>query len=386
VTGNIVCSNFSVNYGAGVSHIGLSPGGNIHDNQIYYNDSVDSGAGVAIESELPVGGGSLGDGTGTVSLDKNLIQSNYSADDGGALFVLDALNAAINVRDNMIVDNGAADIGGAIMLDDSSNVRLINNTVANNVSTASSENSAIGVPHSAGLASEGNDPLWQNDARYVAQYPNAGTRPDFSRPTAQFNDIFWNNNAFTLDSFGPGAALVDQGFIDFEVHGTTNNADTFVPRYSDLTNGQILGPDGVQHALPAGQGNIIGTNPGFVTPFTLELTVSGSRLDPQTAAVTITGADPPVGLTGDYHLLGTSPLVDRGVRCSNTASPAPATALNPCSAGAVQAPSGMPSLIAALNGLGDYDSQYRPQLRTLRVRTPWDLGADELPGVPVPLP
>ena len=61
----------------------------------------------------------------------------------------------------MIVDNGAADIGGAIMLDDSSNVRIINNTVANNVSTGSSENSAIGVPHAAGLASEGNDPLWQ---------------------------------------------------------------------------------------------------------------------------------------------------------------------------------------------------------------------------------
>ena len=50
---NIVCSNFSVNYGAGISHIGLSPGGRIHDNQIYYNDSVDSGAGIAIESELP---------------------------------------------------------------------------------------------------------------------------------------------------------------------------------------------------------------------------------------------------------------------------------------------------------------------------------------------
>ena len=87
-----------------------------------------------------------------------------------------------------------------------------------------------------------------DDARYVAQYPNAATRPDFSSPVALFNNIFWNNNAFTLTSSGPGATLVNQGFIDFEVHGTTNNADTFTPRYSDLTNGQILGPDGVQHA------------------------------------------------------------------------------------------------------------------------------------------
>ena len=138
----------------------------------------------------------------------------------------------------------------------------------------------------------------------------------------------------------------------------------------------------MQHALPGGQGNVVGTNPGFVTPFILELTVSGSRLDPQAAAVTITGADPPVGLTGDYHLQATSALIDRGVRCSNTASPAPATALNPCTGAGIQAP----SLTPALGGQGDYDRQYRPQLRSLRVRTPWDLGADELAGVPVPLP
>jgi hypothetical protein len=37
-------------------------------------------------------------------------------------------------------------------------------------------------------------------------------------------------------------------------------------------------------------------------------------------------------------------------------------------------------------GLGDYDSQFRPQLRTVRILTPWDLGADELPGIPVLLP
>jgi hypothetical protein len=375
VANSIVCSNFSVNYGAGVSHIGLSPGGSIHDNQIYYNDSVDSGAGVAIESELPVGGGSLGDGSGTVNVDRNLIQSNYSGDDGGGLFVLDALTAAINVRNNQIVDNGAADIGGAVMLDDSSNVRIVNNTVANNVSTGSSENSD-GNPHSAGLASEGNDPLFQ------ATLP-AGS-PDFSRPAALFDNIFWNNNAFTLSQPGPGATLDTQGFIDFEIHGTTTNADTFTPRYSDLTNGQILGPDGVQHAVPGGQGNLIGVDPGFVTPFVLELTVSGSRMDPQTAAVTITGADPPVGLTGDYHLTGASALVDRGVRCSNTPFPAPASSLGPCAGGGIQAPVGVPS--AANPGGGDYDSQYRPMLRTFRIRTPWDLGADELAGIPVTLP
>jgi hypothetical protein len=27
----------------------------------------------------------------------------------------------------------------------------------------------------------------------------------------------------------------------------------------------------------------------------------------------------------------------------------------------------------------DYDGQFRPQLRSLRLLTPWDIGADEIP-------
>jgi hypothetical protein len=374
VANSIVCSNFGVEYGAGISHWGLSPGGSIHDNQIYYNDAVDSGAGISIQTQLPVGGGSLGDGSGNVDVDRNVLAGNYSGDDGGAIFVLDAVDQPINIRNNIIADNGAADLGGAITLDDSSKVAIVNNTIANNVSTASSESSDA-TPHSAGLASEANDlALWQNDPRYAAQYPNPATRPDFSNPVALFNNIFWTNTAYTLSQPGPGAALVSHGTIDFEVHGTTNNADTFTPRYSDLTAGNtMLGPDGVLHAPPANQGNI-SADPLFVNPIgvTAELTVSGSRLDPQTAAVTITGGDPPVGLTSNYHIQPGSPAIDRGVRCSNTPVPANLTV---CGA-AVAAPAGTP---------GDIDREFRPMLRTLRITTPWDLGADELPGFQLPI-
>jgi hypothetical protein len=387
VANNIICSNFGVEYGGGLSHIGLSPNGKIHDNKIYYNEAVDSGGGIAIESELPVGGG-LGDGSGAVNVDRNLIQSNTSTlDDGGGIFLLNALDQPINIRNNMIVDNLAADLGGAIMLDDSSRTNVINNTISDNVTTGSSESSQIGGPHGAGLTSEANEPAWQADGRYTAQYPNAATRPDFSNPTALFNNIFWNNDAMTLNQFGPGATLVDQGFIDFEIHGTTNNNDTFTPRYSDLTNGQILGPNGVQHAVPGGQGNVIGVNPGFVAPFTLELAVSGSRLDPQQAAVTITGQDPPVGLTGDYHLTTASVgVIDRGVRCSGTPFPAPINALSACTTTnrGIGAPIMLPTTPDNLTGGGDYDREYRPQLRSLRILTPWDLGADEVPGIQVP--
>jgi hypothetical protein len=256
----------------------------------------------------------------------------------------------------------------------------------------------VGVPHGAGLTAEANEPAWQTDARYAAQYPSAATRPDFSNPVALFNNIFWNNDAYTLTQFGPGATLVDNGFIDFEIHGTGNAADTFTPRYSDLTNGSILGAGGLQ-PLPGAQGNTIGVDPGFVAPFILELTVAGSRLDPQAAAVTITGADPPVGLTGDYHIAlpagliarliaaAGSPVVDRGVRCSNTPFPPPgppAAPNAPCAGGGIQAPTLTPTLANPAGG--DFDREYRPQAITVRVRTPWDVGADESVGLNLPLP
>jgi large repetitive protein len=315
-----------------------------------------------------------------------VIQANYSGDDGGGIFVLDALDQPVNIRNNMINENGSADLGGAIMLDDSSKVTIVNNTVANNVSTASSE-SSDGLRHGAGLSAEANDTLWQSDSRYVAQYPNPATRPDFANPTALFNNIFWQNNAYTLSSTGPGATLVNQGFLDFEIHGTTRNADRFTPRFSDLTNGQIL-VNGLQFTVPANQGNMSAA-PGFVgaLPITAELTVSGSRLDPQVAAVSLTAGDPPVGMTSNYHLVNASTVIDRGVRCSLTPFPVPANALTancaatpPAGGRGIQAPSGIP---------GDIDGQYRPQRRVAatspRARTPWDLGADEVPGTIITL-
>jgi large repetitive protein len=103
--------------------------------------------------------------------------------------------------------------------------------------------------------------------------------------------------------------------------------------------------------------------------------------------VTITGQDPPVGLTGDYHLtVASTGVIDRGVRCSGTPFPAPINALAACTTTnrGVGAPIMLPTTPNNLTGGGDYDSEYRPQLRSLRILTPWDLGADEVPGIQVP--
>ncbi|MDF5755579.1 hypothetical protein [Spongiactinospora sp. TRM90649] len=349
IAGNVVCGNYGSEYGGGISHWGLSPGGAVHDNRVYYNESFDSGAGITVAQEFPRprpdGTTPLGDGTGPVDLDRNLIEANFSGDDGGGLFVENAQKSRINIRNNMIVDNGAADLGGALLLDDSANVAVVGNTVTANVSTASCETCAD-VPHSAGLATEANDPLFQETLP-----PGA---PRFSDPVALFGNVFWQNQAYTLSTKGPGATLVSRGFIDMEVHGTGDPADTFTPRYSMLTNGQIRGPDGGDHPLPGGQGNIVGQNPGFVLPYTLRLAVAGSRLDPQAATVTITGQDPPVGLTGNYHLTPGSPAINRGPLYSN-----------------YPAPPGSGTVFASLV---DIDGQIRVPLP---LPTPIDLGADE---------
>jgi hypothetical protein len=333
---NVICANYGAEYGGGIGHWGLSPSGRIHDNKIYYNESFDSGAGIMISQETPQpvnGADVLGAGSGAVDVDRNVIQANSSGDDGGGIFVMNAHAERINIRNNQITDNHAADLGGGIVLDDSSNVAIVNNTVANNV-TSSSIQGTDDQPHGAGLVSHKNSDLWQ------ATRPTAAK---FSDPVALFNNIFWQNEMFTLSSHAVGATLVPRGFRDFEVSGV---AGSFTPRYSLLTAGA------------PGQGNIIGQDPLFVTPYDPVLSVIGARADPQMAAVTITGFNPDVGLGGNYHLQTTSPAIDRGVPYSNApALPGPSSVFAP---------------------LVDIDGQFRPQLRIPRL-TPYDLGADEVP-------
>jgi parallel beta-helix repeat protein len=371
-----ICSDFSFNYGAGVSHWGRSTGAKIHDNLIYYNESVDAGAGLSIQQETPqpVGGNQvLGDSSGDVSVFRNLIQQNMSGDDGGGLYVNRALGDQITLRNNLIVGNGAANQGGGIQLVDSSNVRIINNTIADNVSTGSSEQSD-GNPHAAGLGSDLNSLLFQ------ATLP--GSAANFSNPRALFNNIIWNNEAWTLTGNGPGATLTDRGVLDLEVESGASS--TFSPRYSVLTvpyggipacaPAALLQPTACQGNVVIGNGEIAA---GFVAPSPPVLLVMGSRLNPGIAAVQIVDTAPPTGLAGDYHLATTSPAIDRGAGFSNFAAPGQ---LLP-NASSIFAPCGG---TIAQNFPADIDGQFRPLVRTLRVATPWDVGADEVsPGVPV---
>jgi SdrD B-like protein len=350
IANSLLCSNHtgepdSQGFGGGLLHYGRSLNGNIHENRIVFNSSIESGGGIAIQQEV---GATVG--SGPVNIDRNLIQTNQSGNKGGGILIEGARTDLVNIRNNMINDNLASD-RGAIMLHDSTTVQIMNNTVANNASAASPViGSADTAGHSAGLAVSGNS------AAFQATLP-AGS-PQISRPSVLRNNIFWQNEAFVVNVKAPRATLLSQGYLDFEVFGAAATA-TLTPSYSDLTNGKIRRSDGTIVDVASGQHNTMG-DPKFVQPFKLVLSVDASSADPTLALVTIVGLDPPdEDIFGDYHirLFGTtaqrtaqataSPVIDRGVSFT-----------------------GVPTV--------DFDGQTRPILDVSgRSSTRWDFGADE---------
>ena len=198
VSYNDICGNFSAEYGGGISHYGYSAGGAIHHNRIYFNRSYDEGGGIMIAGELPVDPDMLSVGAGPVNIYNNLIQANLGNDDGGGLRFLMAGNFTYNVYNNFIANNISTHEGGGISLNDTPNVRIYNNTIVKNLTTATATTSN-GQAAPAGLSSSRNSVLLQ------ATLPSGA--PAFSNPVL-FNNIFWDNRAGSWT--GGGVAGIGQ--------------------------------------------------------------------------------------------------------------------------------------------------------------------------------
>ena len=188
VTGNDICGNFSLEYGGGLSVYGLSPNGKIHHNRIYLNMSNDEGGGIMIAGQLPANperplARLRARSTSTPTRSRR----NLANDDGGGIRFLMAGNFPMNVYNNMIVNNVSTHEGGGISLNDAPNVRIYNNTIMKNLTTATAVTSN-GQPAPAGLSTSANSDQLQ------ATLP-AGS-PAFSNPLL-FNNIFWDNRAGT---------------------------------------------------------------------------------------------------------------------------------------------------------------------------------------------
>jgi hypothetical protein len=316
VSQNEICGNHSTEYGGGVSHFGYSPGGRIDHNQIMLNEAVDEGGGIMVAGELPQIG-HLSKGSGPVSIDHNYIGDNLAADDGGGVRFLMAGNYPIDVTDNMITNNISAHEGGGIAIDDAPNVRIVNNTIAKNITTATGRTSD-GLPAPAGISTTRNSRLLQ------ASLP-AGSDV-FSNPLV-LNNILYDNRAGSWTPNGVAGIGVfgDLTPINFWDLGTADNAGKLQPHYSVL--GSPANPTNALQGYtdtPADHNIVVAPSDATTDQifgagavlqkrvYDTHLTVNQWRTYARFRPSAIVAIDLPENVLGDYHVQTGSPADNTG--------------------------------------------------------------------------
>jgi len=334
VAHNDICGNFSAEYGGGISALGMSPGGTIDSNRVYFNRSYDEGGGIMVAGSLPANVNSLSPGSGPVTVSNNLIQANLSNDDGGGLRFLMAGNFPMNVFNNFIVNNISTHEGGGIALNDAPNVRVFNNTIMKNLTTATAITSN-GLPAPAGLSTSTNSAMLQ------ATLPVGA--PGCSTPL-QFNNIYWDNRAGTR----AGSGVTGLGVAD-AVHWDLGSADACAPLAP--TNSFVQQNAGAFPYVTSPTNST--ADPLVVSMYDIGVTFNAWRNNPAFLGAIMISADLPPNLMGNYHLTAGSPASNFGA--ASKAVPA-----------YQQAP-------ASLNAPArDYDGDVRV--------SPPEAGADELPS------
>ena len=298
VAANDICGNFSSEYGGGVSHVGFSPAGSIHDNRIYFNKSFDEGGGVMIAGALPAATTQLSPGSGAVNIYNNIIQANLSNDDGGGIRFLMAGNFPMNVYNNFIVNNVSTHEGGGISLNDAPDVRVFNNTIMKNLTTATAITSN-GAAAPAGLASSQNSDLLQ------ATLPVGS--PIFSNPVV-FNNIFWDNRAGTraLTKVTGLGSDGDTTPIDVWDLGLADGTGVLAP-----TNSIIQQANSAARPYVASPTNSA-ADPLVVQTIDIPVTFNTWRNNPAFLGAILISADLPPNLLSDYHLATGSPAANLG--------------------------------------------------------------------------
>jgi hypothetical protein len=312
---NDICGNFSAEYGGGISvygpqcplpgtaNDGCAPaGGKIHHNRIWFNRSYDEGGGIMIAGALPADPMTLSRGSGPVDIFNNVIQANLANDDGGGIRFLMAGNYPMNVYNNFIVNNVSTHEGAGVALDDAPDVRLLNNTVMKNITTATAATSN-GLPAPAGLSTGRNSDGLQ------ATLP-AGS-PTFSNPLL-FNNVFWDNRAGTR----AGATVIGIGAsgdgtpVNHWDMGAADGSGLLSPTSSVLQDGTGIVPDASN----------VQADPSVVLPYDTSVTLAPWRTNPNFVGAILVAVEAPPNRMGDYHLAAGSPAIDRGAATKGATS------------------------------------------------------------------
>ncbi len=219
VRDNHVCGNFSMADGGGIGHLGLSDGGTIAGNTIIFNQTFNQSANVT-GGGIFVGGepalalfGPLSAGSGSVAISANLIQGNNSgAGEGGGVRLARVNGLDVSRRpnqpsqwfqvalvNNIIVNNVAGYAAGGVSIQDALTASVVNNTIANNDSTATNQQSfsvpGTSDPQPAGLVSHATSAALQAAIGTGNANVRAIKNVPFSNPTL-LDNIVWHNRSF----------------------------------------------------------------------------------------------------------------------------------------------------------------------------------------------
>ncbi len=263
VSWNDVCGNFSAEYGGAISHYGLSDNGSIQHNRIWFNESYDEGGAIMVAGEIPATPDHVSGGAGRVTIADNKIDENLSNDDGGGIRLLNAGARRILIQNNEIVNNVSAHEGGGIALNDATDVVIVNNTIAKNMTTATAVTSN-GQPAPAGISTTNLSTQLYDAVRASID----STQPDFT-DAVTYNNVIWDNRAGAFLNGLSITGLADAGAYVWNV----GSLDVPTPL---SVNSSVVGPTTTAPEAFAGTNNVT-TDPLFALPRTVTVHADARR-------------------------------------------------------------------------------------------------------------
>jgi len=323
---NIISGNFSRYNGGGINHGGLCPGENvIRENRILFNEDhfgallnkAGKGGGIFIGGDVAGGTGS-----GNVTVNSNLIQGNLAgAGSGGGIHVFAANGEdlkdfpgqpanwyRIKIFNNMIVNNVAAHSGAGIFMQDVVRGYILQNTIMNNDSTATSSLSfapgaANSTPQASGVVTEVN-----SQALQLILDTSGPSEPDFSNPVLVNNIIYHNRSSYNDASLNEGAGgLAPNPNGEFW--------DVYVPPGEN--NMRHLSPVGcfLSQQVDPNTGYDYGSNNFYVDPMVVDPYYNENG---ETTVIDEGGNniairfEPLMPAQGNYHIQAASPAINSG--------------------------------------------------------------------------